>query len=374
MVPHATQFKRQFGIHGRTYVMESVRLQCIWNLYGKSRGHDELFRYFQYHDALKASGCEQTLDDACIDQALTSVGYDIQAVNDCIGDPASYETNDINGHLQTIVNDVDHNKISSVPALFVRGREMQEFHDVIDGTNTISLFQDVCNHIPKHHARPEICDFCDTWCPNKVGDDFHMNTCLWELKCGDDQQTGWAEFYAERHGHNNNPAEPADPAPAPVPSPANNNGNDNSKNTPAPHINTSERPHTDDNDNTQQQPAPAAATDADKATTSSSSDDNDDVATGLGLIASVMAVIFAAGFAALAVMAIRVWRTKMIIDRYVKEQQAMNSGDYGHRDPAFFPEDTELDLDLEPALQYSDHIGGGTTSAPQQANFLPQLT
>ena len=85
----------------------------------------------------------------------------------------------------------------------------------------------------------------------------------------------------------------------------------------------------------------------------------------------------------MAVMGIRVWRTKVIIERYVREQEELSmsrlhGGDGGidgnHRDLAFFPDENELDLDLEPALQYRDHIASPASRGPSTHTFLPKLT
>jgi len=330
-------------------------MQCIWEKYGKKKEYQNLYNYFQYQDALHATHCD--LEEACVEQAMKSVDFDFSMIEECHGD-IGQKVNKMNYVLEDIIE--TDKPVEVVPALVINGKEEVDFeHYVLNhkGHNVKSVLGMVCDAMGDDNSKkPHVCDLCLNYCPSKVGlGAFDMKTCLWELKCGDKAGTGYAD-YAKEAGLST--TEAAATAASESSSPAVLTGAENDAN------NVDAKAH--------------------KSASSTAASE------GLGIIATMLAVVLSAGLAALAVMAIRVWRTKMIIDRYVKEQQAMNDaqqnglglGAYGHRDPTFFPEDSaELDLDLEPALQYSDHINSsgtnganGRASPPGAASFLPQLT
>jgi len=326
----AINAKHKTGLHGEILVKESARLSCIWDKYG-SKTDSGIYRYFQYMDALKGTGCVKSYTPACLEQVMQTVDFDYEEVEKCVGDISSAST-DKNEVLEKIA--LTDDPVSYVPAMVINGVEDTSFERYAETgkgrPRDHSVLAAICRHMGD--KKPPVCDFCLTYCPDRVGDAFDMNTCLWELKCGD-KNTGFAD-YGEEFGV---------AAPAVV--------------------------------------VDGAKPDPNTFSNSSGKSYSKTASEGLGVVATFMAVVLAAGFAALAVMAIRVWRTKMIIDRYVKEQQAMtdaqqNGGVLGHRDPIYFPDDSTLDLDLEPALQYSDHIGGvnGRASPPHAVSFLPQLT
>jgi hypothetical protein len=324
---NAINARHHRGIHGGTYVKESARLTCIWDKYG-AKTESGVYRFFQYMDALKGTGCEKSYSPACLEQVMQTVDFDYEEVEKCAGDVSGPDKNEV---LEKIVR--SDSPVSYVPAIVIDGNEDTSFERYVEhhkGQHHESVLATLCRTMGDN--KPPVCDFCLNYCPDKVGDAYDMNTCLWELKCGD-KNTGFDDY---RKGFG--VAAPEGVA-------------DGEKQEPNTFSNSSSKSY------------------------------SKTASEGLGVVATFMAVILAAGFAALAVMAIRVWRTKMIIDRYVKEQQAMNDaqqngGGLGHRDPIYFPDDSALDLDLEPALQYSDHIGGvnGRASPPHAASFLPQLT
>lgn len=319
--PGATHSRHQGGLPGSIFVKESARCSCIWEKYGSSKDHTNMYRYFQYHDALRGTGCDQEYSDTCVEQVMNTVDFNKDEIDQCMGE-LEVETDAKNSILEKEIS-TEHVP-TTVPALLVNGEEAVQFSNMVQiaklGGHAESALQYVCDAMPDDdswHPKPKICDFCLNWCPSRTGRFFDMNTCLWELNCGDGHGSNDFALYMDEF---------------------------KAKNPNSMFIAVTEN-----------------------------------VAGGtLHVIATFVAVILAAGLTALAVMAIRVWRTKMIIDRYVKEQQAMNNGKgggvHGHRDPSFFPEDNELDLDLEPALQYSDHIQPVQSATPTRANFLPQLT
>lgn len=320
---NAINAKHHSGLHGWIYVKENARLQCIWDKYG-SKTASGVYRFFQYMDALKGTGCDKSFSEGCLEQVMQTVDFDYEEIENCVGEVSS-GTTDKNDILEKMV--YDKVPTAYVPAITFDGSEDTEFERYVEnhhGNRHQSVLGKLCKHMGDN--KPPVCDFCLNYCPGKAGTNFDMGTCLWELKCGD-KNTSFA-MYAEENGLS------------------------------SPQVSADSQP----NSFSSKEPRSYSKT----------------ASEGLGVVATFMAVVLAAGFAALAVMAIRVWRTKMIIDRYVKEQQAMNDAqqNLGHRDPIYFPDDSALDLDLEPALQYSDHIGGanGRASPPHAASFLPQLT
>lgn len=320
----AMKAHHQHGLHGEVYVEENARLQCIWNKYG-SKADSGVYQFFQYMDSLKGTGCDKHYSKACLEQVMQPLDFDYQEIQDCVGNVGHGP--DKNEILEKMA--VKGNPVTYIPAIKINGEEDTDFEYYINkhkGKHHESLLGSLCDKMGD--KRPPVCEFCLEYCPDKAGDSYDMNTCLWELKCGDK-----------------------------------NHGFENYAGVAAPEVVADSKPAEPNSFSSKET----------KSYTKTASE-------GLGVVATFMAVVLAAGFAALAVMAIRVWRTKMIIDRYVKEQQAMNdaqqNGGLGHRDPVYFPDDSALDLDLEPALQYSDHIGGanGRASPPHAASFLPQLT
>jgi len=327
------QYFRQ--VKGYQLVEESARRLCVWDLYGKN----DVIKYFQYHEAMKATGCDAVLVDNCVEQAIESCGMDSSKVTKCVQGEHGLGP-DVHGNHKLLdaqpIQPLQKNS-RQPPAFFVNNQDM-EWNDM----DTKTALDHVCKNFPDNVPRPAVCEFCQSYCPNTVGSDKFYDdgykTCLWELKCA---------------GDNNN-----------------NSGR-------------TFRDFLASKDTTESEIIKAAASSRGRG---GGGGGDSTLSKATSIAATFMAMILTAGVLALTVMAVRIWRTKVIIERYVREQEelsmtrlsggaAASTGPNGsHRDLAFFPDENELDLDLEPALQYRDHISAPAASGPSRHSFLPKLT
>ena len=344
------QFFAKHNVQGHQLVEESVRRLCVWNLYGKE--NHQLF--FDYHQAMQASGCDAQLTHDCV-QASLPASMDYTKLYECVQgekglDPLLDEPHAL------LEEELQHSsgdwKFSAGRvALFGEGHAQQHVTEFSAGM----VFSNICFAFKNdlHVEPPLVCDFCQNYCPHfrktNKGDLYIANDqhCAWSLQCEDNGKT-FDDYLA-------------------------------SKNTTADAVMAAAAAQKAQN---KQDPAFAGNV---RPTSSSS---KTVVETAGGMAATLLAMLLVGGLLMMAIMAIRVWRTKVIIERYVREQEELSmararndhGGDYGdhnHHDEAFFPDGNELDLDLEPALQYRDHIGapaGASSTGPSSATFLPKLT
>ena len=98
------------------------------------------------------------------------------------------------------------------------------------------------------------------------------------------------------------------------------------------------------------------------------------------MMTSFLSAVAIAALSVVTIITVRQYRSKMIIDQYLKEQAGGGHsnderGAMNHWDPTYFPEENELDLDVEPALQYRDHINPEPAQQPPaEQSFLPQIS
>ena len=350
---HYVQGLEKLGRNGADQMVETLRRACIWEEYGKY----EPEKYFAYHDLMVSTGCHARETPECLNDVIQNkLHLDARALHNLRTGNGCMKTfgihDDVNNTmLETELanaqkfNEGDRN---GDPSLFFDGELVTTTHWYPD-----AVLNAVCNAFPEDD-KPHLCTFCLDYCLSKIGterrhSDYEpqrVEKCMWYLDC--------------------------------------DGGNYN-------HFNFANQYLTDKN--LTQEAIVASRSDVDDATDSGPGDNANDADAVMGIIPSpphdpagfaifVLAAMITAGGIVLALAALRVWRTKMIIERYIREQKKdidnANQGEF-HHDQEFFPDDSAnaLDWDLEPALQYSDMLGGGSqrpSGPPSNTAFLPKIT
>jgi hypothetical protein len=326
---------------GSALVEESARRTCIFQQLGPKA-------FFQYIDAMHATGCDTQYQEWCITRSFHMIRdtLDVQTLNSCMG--AMSPTLDFDNPILETLEQEEYVPKARFPKIMVNGAV--QVMDVMRDTDADAAWaiQLICNSIPEGFEKPKICPFCTEFCPS-----LHKHTnlmqCLWELKCNDVSKTSFTDYLLHLSESDAVADEPDDDA----------QGN----------IEVEEATIT---------PEDYEAGSSGQPQEQSGSSGQPQEQSDEGLFVVAIFFITALGFAVASLVIIaclRQYRSKMIVDQYLKEQaglRATTDERGAHWDHGLFPD--EVDLDVEPALQYSDHIAASPAQQPPAKNsFLPKI-
>lgn len=333
-------------VAGSRLVEESARRTCIF----KQLGYNGFFDYIY---AMHNTTCDVQYTDECITTVyqLLKESLDVQELNACMGamSPALDYENPLLDALTEEGKGVD----THLPSLFINGvgHDMRLTNDVL--RDTYHALELICSSVPEEIEKPKVCGFCTDFCAKlnpKLPDHFR---CLWELTCNDRQKTPFTDYLLHLAESNAIADQPGNPTTLPE----QQQTEELEKETKSPEENLAEY----------------SGSSSLNAPSSEQPQEQPQAAWFVVTIFFITAVGIAA--ASLVIIAcLRQYRSKMIVDQYLKEQAAKKElGAMAHLDHAFFPD--EVDLDVEPALQYSDHIDPSPAQhPPAKGAFLPKLT
>lgn len=174
------------GVNGTQVIRETVRRMCYWNLYGVNQPEN----YLQYLHQLDDQGCFQRMTEDCIVEAMSEMNVQVSQVDDCMKKAGKLGPGiDAKNSLLEVAIEaskiVDVHSPNDFSILQVVGpvKSSTDMH-----FNPFPTFQEsFCGAFPESN-RPLICDFCGNFCPkNGWSSNKHYNVknCISELQCGD---------------------------------------------------------------------------------------------------------------------------------------------------------------------------------------------
>jgi hypothetical protein len=343
-------------VAGNVLVEESARRACIYQQLGP-------IAFFEYIDAMHNTSCDTLYTEWCIMESyqLIKEKLDLEKLHSCMGvlSPTLELENPIMEYLDEPVYH-ERGAHSMIPTLRVNDASMLLGAMKNSGKEIANALGLICNSIPEGFEKPKICGFCNEFCPpRRVHNPNHL-LCLWELTCNDPAKTSFTDYLLHLD------SEPDADADADQPdSPSQEN-----LTTPPESQQPEETTAPEEN---------VAAQSGSSSFNAPSSEQSQEEQSQEGVFVIAIFFITAIGFATaslVVVACLRQYRSKAIVDQYLKEQaglRATTTERGAHWDHALFPALPDaVDLDVEPALQYRDHVPA--QQPPAKNSFLPKLT
>lgn len=346
---------------------ESARRMCWWNMFSTVRNDV----YMVYIEQVFARGCRRNLTDACIYNAMSRMHMPIPQVKQCLEDAGELGVDIDQEHalLEEALRDSNALKTAmkrtdpiepaqDFPLIKVEGVHGTIVDDRFDPYRAFA--QSICPSFTKG-KEPLVCQFCSDFCAipqvgyEHLGQYDTVNNCVLRLDCGDQRNfTKWhsgqydgVEAYTNSEAAPNRYQAPTQ-KPQETAAPENEKKNNNNKGNKSIHA----------------------------------------VEQDFDFMMMGMLVGLSFGLLAACYFCLRYYRAQRRIRNYLREQEqaGLASHNQDESEGSFlWPE--EFDLDLEPAMQYSDYLGEvsqrgtapvparrNTTQAPTKSMFLPQLT
>jgi hypothetical protein len=346
------------NVDGSRLVEESARRTCIFQQLGA-------IGFFDYIDVMHHTECDHQYTDKCIANAYDIMKeiLDVQVLNSCMGamSPSLRYENPL---LQVLIqNGTSLDK--HLPSFTIDG----VVHDLdtqksVNGDAQAAL-DSVCSSIPEGVEKPKVCEFCNEYCMGMPYLHKDPMLCLWELKCNDLERTSFTDYLLQvSQGDAVDDEGLTDQIDDQTTPPGQGQTEEGEIETDTPEENETNSPVEN-----------GSTYDDSSSLNASSSEQPQEQDSPPAWYIVVIFCVSAFGFAAasLVIIAIgRQYRSKMIVDQYLKEQAVIRAQkDEGavmpHWDQTLFSD--QVDLDVEPALQYSDHI-----QPPTKNSFLPKLS
>ncbi|CAB9517831.1 Exocyst complex component [Seminavis robusta] len=343
---------QQMRASGNHFLEEGVTRRCIWKEYGVNDPQ----KYFGYFDGIAAEGCQQTLSNSCREYGYVQEGLDIETIQKCADSDGVHSV----GAKPILEEAIAQPVPTQLPALFVQGKQVTGGN--LDPTEVLTA---VCDAFATEE-RPKVCQFCLETCPSLSNGESNIQECLWELKCANPEHTFQTYLGYMASSTPELPEQPTD-----------NDDNSTTTTTSSTSNTHAIGPFPSDTEKEVSAGHKAAKV----------------AEEGLGIVAIFILLLLGAAVIMVITAAVRVNRSKQVIDRYLQEKAELDAhnhggggtagtanggGVYGHHDPAMFP-DADADMDLDAALSYGDVIGqsqraaASHTSAPAQSKFLPEI-
>ncbi|GAX17233.1 hypothetical protein FisN_10Lh088 [Fistulifera solaris] len=163
------------NITGRDSVIESLRRQCLW----ETKEHEKFFDYAQrfqhqcYHNFDEQHQTEKPTtrfsDPKCISEVLKQAGFNEKAIEKCMEESGSVDSNATNSKLDRAMHSRESNEILQYPAMVV---DSVLFESVLTAN---ALFENICENMA-FNVTPPVCYSC-SWCTSDVAGCVELGSC-----------------------------------------------------------------------------------------------------------------------------------------------------------------------------------------------------
>merc|ERR1719410_1796359 len=114
------------GNKGVDVVHESLRRECIWDIYGKANGiGQEWWDYVAYFNEKCLERPEYFKDKRCIEDAMHTANIDIAALSKCERESGDLFKNVPNQLFDTQLHDKERNGVVILPSIYINGKEVR---------------------------------------------------------------------------------------------------------------------------------------------------------------------------------------------------------------------------------------------------------
>jgi hypothetical protein len=151
----------QYDLKGALMVVESLRRQCIWHIYGSVDGIGVL--WWDYVEQWMQQCTKSHYSDSCAEKVFVQVGVDKREVNKCMEETGDFWTDDRNIFMDNALDARTQDEIVVAPTALVNGAALR-------GRLTYgSMLNAICWALPDGQDKPDICSewaTCSALCPS----------------------------------------------------------------------------------------------------------------------------------------------------------------------------------------------------------------
>lgn len=149
------------GISGANVVEESLRRDCIWQIYGKDNGIGVQWWDYVNEFMFRCDNEEYFASKDCVKDAMTHAGVDEAKVNNCMSDSGGLEDDKQNSMMETELAAKETTGVVILPATFVNNAALR------GALSFSTVFRAICAGFVAG-SEPTVCKKCAT-CQDEYG-------------------------------------------------------------------------------------------------------------------------------------------------------------------------------------------------------------